>query len=101
MMKHQLPTNGASQAAIFARVWDTEDGIIPGNVARFIARLEFSKQDQARMHELAAKNQDGRLTPAELEELDNFVTVGDLLALLQSKARRVLKKNKTSPARHG
>jgi hypothetical protein len=44
------------------------------------------------MHELAVRNQDGRLTVAERNELSNYVNVGHLIALLQSKARKSLKR---------
>jgi hypothetical protein len=45
------------------------------------------------MHNLAVKSQEGRLSPEELAELDSYIKVGDLLAILQSKARKVLKKS--------
>ena len=93
--------NGTSEAAIFARLWQTEAGKLPRPLARYILALAFSKHDQARMHEFAVKNQDGRISPDELEELDNYVHVGDLLALLQSQARRTLKKRKLGAAGHG
>ena len=57
-------------------------GKFPRPLARHVLKLVFSKQDTARMHELAVKNQRGRISTAELEELDNYITVGDLLALL-------------------
>jgi hypothetical protein len=53
------------------------------------------------MHDLARRNQEGRISPAELAELDSYVKVGDLLALLQSKARRTLKRRKIATSRHG
>src|ERR1700682_6273184 len=93
-------TNGTSQAAIFVRLWETEEGKLPRTLARVILKLGFPKYDKARMHELALKNQEGRIAPAELEELDNYIRAGDLLALLQSKARSTLKKHKRAPARH-
>jgi hypothetical protein len=88
-----------SQAAIFARVWESgEPGWTP-ELARYILGRTFSERDQGRMHELAEKNQEGRLTAKELEELDSFVKVADLLAILQSRARQFLKQ---SPLRrHG
>jgi hypothetical protein len=64
---------------------------ISREAARGILKLEFSDCDLARMHELAVKNQEGTLSTAELEELDNWVKVGDLIAILQSKARKILK----------
>ncbi len=50
------------------------------------------------MHELAVRNQEGAATPAEVEELLSYAKAGCLLGILQSKARKVLKKvgNKTS-----
>src|SRR5438128_7182612 len=93
--------NGTSQAAIFLRLWETEDGKLPRSLARIILKLGFRKNDKARMHELAVKNQEGRIAPSELEELDNYIQAGDLLALLQSKARSSLKKYKRPPAHHG
>jgi hypothetical protein len=45
------------------------------------------------MHELAEKNQEGLLAEAEKEILDNYIKVGDLLAILQSKARKALKRS--------
>jgi hypothetical protein len=92
-----LPEN--SEAAIFARVWSQPAGGLTPVVARHILRLRFSADDEARMHELARKNRLGELTDAERNEFDNFVKVGDLLAILQSKARKALKC--TTAARNG
>src|SRR5207302_2746735 len=65
--------NGASRAAIFVRLWETEDGRLPLPLARHILKLGFPKPDKARMHELAVKNQQGLISPSELEELDNYI----------------------------
>lgn len=99
-MRAPPPANGTSQAAIFARLWEMRDGQLPRSLARQILKLQFSEQDKARMHELATRNQQERLSPAELQELDNYIVVGDLLALLQSKARRSLRQRPAS-TRHG
>jgi hypothetical protein len=90
-----------SQAAIFARLWESdEDGLSP-ELARHVLKLGFSEKDQAEMHELTAKNQTGKLTSAESETLANYVTVGDLLAILQSKARKLLKQSPRKKPQHG
>jgi hypothetical protein len=99
-MSHTDLSNGSSQAAIFARLWETESGKMPRELARQILKLGFSQRDKARMHELAVKNQEGQISQTELEELDNFVKVGDLVAILQSKARKTLKQAKTHSSRH-
>lgn len=90
-----------SEAAIFSRVWEDEKKALSPTVARHVLKLRFSAKDQDRMHELAAKNRAGELSAEETEEIDNFVKVGDLLALLQSKARQRLRKTRAGVARHG
>lgn len=78
----------ATEAAIFARLWGGAD--LTPELARHVLGLTFGPDDLARMRELAARNRDGRASAAELDELDSYVRVGDLLAILQSKARRRL-----------
>jgi hypothetical protein len=82
-----------SEAAIFARLWETENGRLSPELARHVLRLSFSEEDKARLHELAVKNQEGRILHQERDELDSYIKVGDLLAILQSKARQLLKKS--------
>src|SRR4051812_14634435 len=84
-------TLNPSEAAIFSRLWDGKTTLtIP--LARHILKLAFGPEDVARMRELAQRNSKGQITPAELDELDGYVKVGDFLAILQSKARRVLRQ---------
>ncbi len=53
------------------------------------------------MHELAAKARDRSLNSAEAKEINNYERVGNLLALMKSKARQRLKKTSASNgARH-
>ena len=93
--------NGTTGAAIFVRLWETDDGKLPLPLARHIVKLGFPKADKDRMHELAVKNQQGQISALELEELDNYVQAGEILALLQSKARSTLKSRKGISSRHG
>jgi hypothetical protein len=83
-----------SEAAIFARLWETGDGGLTPVLARHIVKLGFSEADRERMHDLAVKNQEGRISVEELDELDSYIKVGDLLAILQSRARRLLKESR-------
>lgn len=53
--------------------------------------LAFSQEDKERMKDLARKNRQGEISPEELRELDGYVKAGDLLAILQSKARKLLR----------
>src|SRR5271167_780453 len=81
---------GETEVTILARILGNERGQLPRDLARYIIDLSFSDRDKARMHDLVVRNQDDALTPAEKEELFAFGKAGDLLAILKSKARRVL-----------
>jgi hypothetical protein len=81
----------SGEAAILSRVLlNGRDDLTPEMARYFLAR-GFSEDDKNRMHELAVKNQEGSITAEELRELDSYVRVGDLLAILHSKARKLLK----------
>jgi hypothetical protein len=95
------PASKSSAAAIFARLWDGKHGGLTPALARHVLKVRFSDADTARMRELARRNRDGTLTAAELAELDDFVIVGDLLAILQSKARQLLKRAPAARNGHG
>jgi hypothetical protein len=84
--------NNASQAAIFARLWESGPKGLSHVLAWHLLKLRFSQEDRARMHELATMNCKGQLSAQERQELDNYVVVGDLLAILHSKARKRLKQ---------
>jgi hypothetical protein len=79
-----------TEATILLRALCNEDGQFPHEVARYILDQRFSDRDQARMHDLAVRNQEGALSPAEKEELFAFANAGALLSLLKSKARVTL-----------
>jgi hypothetical protein len=87
----QLTHNGTSEVAIFGRVLQPDQPTLPAAAARAILALGFAPADQERMQELSAKAQQGKLTAAEQEEIDNYERVGHILSLMKSKARRSLK----------
>jgi len=58
--------------------------------AREILALRPDEPARRRMEELASKSNEGSLTPEERAEHQFFVEVGDMVALLQAKARRFL-----------
>jgi hypothetical protein len=81
-----------TESVIWSRLLSNGKNGLSPVLARHILRVSFTDQDKARMHELAQKNQEGTISPEELQELDSYVKVGDLLAILKSKARMALKK---------
>ena len=88
MKTAMLPPN--TEAAIWARVIHPS-GNLTAPVARALLKLEFSDDDKERMHELSQKAQEGSLTPDEQFEIDNFERVGNMLAILKSQSRKLLK----------
>src|SRR5207237_852275 len=91
----------SSEARICGRLWENESGRLSVATARMVLKLKFRDEDLARVHELAQKNSSGTITRSELAEYDRYLMVGDLLALLQSKARQVLKRKPAVRGRRG
>jgi hypothetical protein len=87
------------EAAILTRVIKPERDGLPASAARALLKLQFTQADRDRMHELAVKNQAGKLTPAQGGELEGCLRVGRLLDLLGAKARLALKKKHRHDAR--
>ena len=65
--------------------------------ARELLGIHFDASQHARVDSLSAKAQEGRLTRAEEDELDEYIHVADLLAILHSKARQALKRAGQEP----
>jgi uncharacterized protein YnzC (UPF0291/DUF896 family) len=82
-----------SDTAILTRLIRTDDDSLSVEAAKALLNIRFESRDLDRMHELAVKNQDDALTPAERAEMDNYRRVSFLLDLMHSKARRSLKKH--------
>jgi hypothetical protein len=61
--------------------------------ARRLVRLKASAKVQARVDQLARKCNEGELTPSERAEYERYVTAGNLIAILQAKARLILTKH--------
>jgi hypothetical protein len=78
--------------AILGRLLEPDNDDLSPEAARCFLSLDFPKKDHRRMRQLSAKATAGRLTPAERDELDEYLRVADLLALLQSRARLSLKR---------
>ncbi len=90
-MPKTTPTvTSQDEVTILVRVLCNEEGQLPPDIARYFLSLGFSENEKARMHDLAVRNQEGALSPAEREELFAYGKAGGLLSLLQSTARRVL-----------
>jgi hypothetical protein len=83
-----------STTKLEADLWERivhPEGPMSRATAERILTLSLPADEKARMHELAERNRAGKLSPDEAEALDNYCRVGNLLSLLKSRARQLLK----------
>lgn len=78
--------------AMLEQIADLDAKSISRETARHLLELSFSTEHQQRVAELSQRARDGSLAPAERAELDEFIHVADLVAVLQSRARQALKR---------
>jgi hypothetical protein len=88
-----------SELDIFRRIVDADQLPMSVEAAHSLLRLRFSSTDQRRMNHLALKNRQGRIQPEEEKELNNFLRAGQVLGILQSKARQALMSVGQTPQR--
>jgi hypothetical protein len=85
-------TTYSLDADILSRVIDPSGPELSLAAARSLASLGFPEPDVTKMNSLAAKARSGEITADENAELDSYLRVGRLLALLQAKARQSLQR---------
>jgi hypothetical protein len=90
MTSTKINMTKGSEAGIFARILRNSKNEMTHELARYVLTLGFNGAEQARMQDLATRNQEGMLSSEDREELMNYVRAGHLLALLHSQARRSL-----------
>ena len=90
-MSSQLLTPNR-EAAIWARLMRAQKDELSSAAAEFLLSIDFEESDRQRMLELAERSEGGILTAEEQREFDSYLHVGNLLAVMQSKARRALKR---------
>ena len=83
----------SSEAAILSRVIQPDSGDWPQAAAEAILRIGFNETDRERMQQLADRSESGTLTDEERTEFDSYLHIGNLIAVMQSKARLVLRRN--------
>jgi len=89
-MSSQLLSSN-SEAAIWARLMQAQKDDLSPEAAEFLLAIDFGESDRERMLQLAERSEAGTLTAEEQIEFDGYLHVGNLLAVMQSKARRALK----------
>jgi len=80
-------------APVLNRLLDPVGRILTTEVARNLVNLRFDPPEQARIDKLARKCNEGKLTEAERREYETCVYTIDVIAILQAKARALLKRS--------
>jgi hypothetical protein len=83
-----------TEAAILTRIIQPKQDDLTVTAARALLKFDFTAEDRDRMHELTLKNQAGKLTATEKDELAGYLRIGRLLDLIGAKARLSLNKHR-------
>ncbi len=82
-----------ARSTLLEHVIEPQRGSLPAELARHILTWDFPREDHARYEQLSEKAQEGALTEDERLELEDFLNVGDFLAIIQAKARASLARS--------
>jgi hypothetical protein len=80
-----------TEAGILARLIQTRRDDLSRDAANYLLSLRFDDTDISRMNELSEMARLGALATADAAELDSYIHVSNLLAVMQSKARQALR----------
>lgn len=78
------------EAHIWARLMQAQRDDPSQEVARYLLSIGFGDRDRDRMQQLADRSESGTMTDEERAEFDSYLHVGNLLAVIQSRARVAL-----------
>lgn len=95
MGAHQASIN--FEPGIWARLIEMPKVALAPDAARYFLSMKFSEADHARMQDLMDKSSEGALTADEAAELDGYVNVANVLAVMHSRARVALRSAGQSP----
>jgi hypothetical protein len=85
-----------TEAEILADIINPEKGELSRAAAESVLDLRFSRGTEARIRTLLRANNAGRISDQERTELERFLRVGQLIDLLQAKARASLDEAKAA-----
>ena len=85
-----------AESSVLDRLLESVSRCLNRESARALVELRADEAAQARIDELAQKCNEGTLTPEERHEYETYVHVGNLIAVLQAKARLHLANVATS-----
>ena len=78
--------------ALLEQLADLDAHTLSPQTACKLLELKVDRSHQRRVTALSKKARAGSLLPSEKSELDEYIRVANLLAILQSRARQALKR---------
>jgi hypothetical protein len=75
---------------ILTKLFEPMAALMDVEAAQKILTVKADRRTQARVAKLAQKCNNGELTPEERREYEEFIRVGDLVALFRAKALAVI-----------
>jgi len=90
LMSSQASTPN-TEAGILTRILESGSPKLTPDGSRYLLTIKLPATDEHRVDVLSAKARAGSPTEAEAEELEGYLRIGSVLAVLQSTARRLLK----------
>jgi hypothetical protein len=84
------PATINTETEILEQVIESNAAGMPTEAAKALLGFRFNETAVARINELADKNRQGTLTPAERTLLEGYLRVGNFLNLIHAKARCAL-----------
>ena len=91
-------TGPNTEATILARLIQLGQEELSRGAAEYLLSLQLSDRDIARMNDLSELAREGKLTSEEQTELDSYLHVGNLIAIMQSKGRCALQRSSNNQA---
>ena len=86
-----MSTKSINEVDIWTGIINPDRHDMPAPEANAVLRWAFDDDAKSRMEELANRNGQGELSDSERKELEAYVNVGQVIGILQAKARLSLK----------
>lgn len=89
-----MSVKSVNEVEIWEDILTSDSSEISVAEANLVLRWHLPEQSKARMEVLAELNGQGELSESEREELEAYVNVGQVIGILQAKARLALKQSR-------
>lgn len=89
---YNVPMVAEVETNIWQRILEPSWEDLNAEAAQGLLRLKFRQKDIDRMNELAALAREGALSADQRQEIETYERIGCMLAIIQSKARSILKQ---------